>query len=107
MSDQFFSVNLQLTKKQTYSFNDTFNINDQDKWVELRTHASKVLSKSALKRFPTKASPDIKIWFELYRYLPSDFYESQDEDLGSDQPDHIYLVLNTEDEEAIDHYSST
>jgi hypothetical protein len=52
-----------------------------------------------------KIRGDSKLWFELYRFLPQEFFADQDEDLGSDQPDKIYLVL-LEDDEAIDTFSS-
>ncbi len=105
MSDRYFSVNLQVTTKATSSFNDSFELSDSDKWNLLRSHAAKVLKKSALARFPKVPSQDPQLWFELYRYLPPELYENQDEDLGSDLPDQIYLVLSEEDEQ-IDSYSS-
>jgi hypothetical protein len=105
MSDRYFSVNLQVTTKTTNSFNDSFDLKDFDKWRLLRSHASKVLKKSALARFPKDPSQDPKLWFELYRFLPQDLFENQDEDLGSDQPNKIYLVLSEDDEE-IDTFSS-
>jgi len=105
MSDRFFSVNLQITTKTTSSFNDSFDLEDVDKWRLLRSHASKQLKKSALARFPKDPPQDPKLWFELYRFLPQEFFADQDEDLGSDQPDKIYLVL-LEDDEAIDTFSS-
>ena len=79
MSDRFFSVNLQVTQKSTLSFNDSFELDDAAKWCLLRGEASKVLKKSALARFPKNPPQDPNLWFELYRYLPQDQYESQDE----------------------------
>lgn len=105
MSDRQFSVNLQVTRKSTESFNDYFTLDDQAKWDTLREHASKILKKSALAKYPKIAPHDPQLWFELYRYFPEDLYENQDEDLGSDQPDQVRLVL-LEDDEQIDSYTN-
>ena len=103
MSERFFTVNLQVTRRSTDSFNDSFTLGDQEKWSVLRACASKVLKKKELLRFPQIAPDEPNLWFELYRYLPEEMYESQDEDLGSDQPNQIYLVLS-EDDEPIDSF---
>ena len=71
----------------------------------LRAEASKILNKSALARFPKDPPEDAKLWFELYRYLPQEMYESQDEDLGSDAPEQFYLTLS-EDDEVIETFSN-
>ena len=80
-------------------YEETFDIGDQALWLSLRKNASSYLSKAEIKKIPEKASDNLEHWLLLYKHLPSDKFELQNESL-SGVKNTQWVLTNCEDDES-------
>ena len=83
-------------------YEETFDIGDQALWLSLRKNASSYLSKAELAKIPENASENLEHWLLLYKYLPSDKYELQNESLSGVKNTQWVLTTCEDDESSED-----